>query len=311
MKKHYSYIVAGILILVALILVLNKKDASLKITSADLRTGNPALITGLSITNLSGTIELKKENKTWMANDIHEVRPGLIMQALSVFNHIEILGVAAKELQDSLFTSQKFFGTTIRFIKYNKATEYKIINYEGVNYLKTEKSKIIYRVAIKNQQDINIEKLFPVKISVWMNNMILDLPSENIKSISVNYPDQKKSFTLERTVTGFKLYNAEMNVYKKDINEEFVRTYFSFFTDIESLPQKNKNMKEGNMIFSFAITTTGNKQIELKGYELQDKNTGIPDLNMCLLKSVSGNSYFVYYTDIDPILAEYDNFIKN
>ena len=252
MKKHYSYIVAGMLILVALFLVLNKKDASLKITSADLRTGNPAQITGLSITNLSGTIELKKENKTWMANDIHEVRPDLIMQSLSVFNHIEILGLAAKELQDSLFTSQKFFGTTIRFMKYNKASEYKIINYQGVNYLKTAKSKKIYRVALKNQQGINIEKLFPVKISVWMNNMILDLPSENIKRISVNYPDPEKSFTLEKTSTGFKLYNADMILYKNHLNEEFARTYLSFFTDIESLPQKNKNLKEGNMIFSFS-----------------------------------------------------------
>ena len=312
MKIKFWYIVAAILIVSAVLIILLQNDSSVNISSSDIKIEHPEKIKGISITKISGTLEIDHINYKWFSKNKQELNHKLIINTLSVFNDVEILGMAGSDIKDSLFKYEKYFGTTLRIIYENKETEYKLVNVAGNNYLKISGSDKVYRIIYKNARDLNFEELFQTNITYWSENILLDISPASIKQIMMIYPeDETLSFILQTDNNKFSLYNYRNEPLTDNLDSEFILSYLTFFSDIKSIRISDSNLEEGPQFFSLLLIEHSGQRIHMNGYKLINKETGVTDPDVFRIQDNTGRYYNMYYADFDPILAELNNFIKN
>lgn len=266
----------------------------------------------ISISEGGNVCELIKTEERWMVNTSTEAKTPLINYMLSKLKLLKMDYPPSRAEMEYLKDTLSKYGRTIE-LSQNGKTIYRLyfLEYRGRNIALNRKQEPYY-VTIPGNKLMSLQKLIPVQPEDWKKNILIDIPKENIVSLSLTYPNnQGKSFTIEQNgSSSYKLLDEHHEIISNTESIE-IQDYLMFYKGIAYLLyDKTSHSIFKAPYFQLCITMKDSTKITCEGYELNIRNSQKTDENYCGIITNREDTVIVKYTDIDPLLVEKDYFLK-
>ena len=299
-------------VLVLLAILFRQQNSTFSKNDKVLSFANSITADRIEISTTGNNFQLIKKEDTWYTNDENTANSKMIKQLFRALENIQIQSSVLKENNKKYLSNFEETGTSLKvYSNKNLLYELKFSNYLSKNYVLT-KAKNLYYISIKGFGGKLLSEFAKTNISDWYNKVLINLNSNEITSILVEYP--------VNTQIGFKLNNKNQNTIllnrqnkiEERANSESIDDYLHFFSGIRysNIDTTQQIPNPNNQLFRLNINTNIAKTIHIVGFEMVDKKTLQPD--MVEFVGIINNSLLVKlsYSDFDPILVELDYFLK-
>ena len=290
---------------------------------------DPQIVTAIELSTDSNSLILKKLGMEWMVceakakakAEIEEkvkANAGRIQDLLLLTQKIEILSPVSLSMKDQI-GQQLDKGTSVRFYRNHKVIlSVNLCRIEGRTYARTVKSGNIFSIAVKGYPEVDLMKVYNPLPALWKSRTFLDLAPQEIKSVTVRYPDNPNNgFCIQQSEKGilFLLGNSAYDTLKY-ADKNALNDYLNNFNSIEEVPETNEtpgtdlSLQKHTALFTLDIKTFSGIAFKLTGYPKQESTSG--NVNPDLFYGIdTGNALVLLrYTDFDPILVTREYFRK-
>lgn len=265
-------------------------------------------------------VVLSREKGHWMVNGIYHANDVLVKRLLRLSRNLDVKLIVAEDDMDAYIADLKNEGIELVFYSgKNKLNTYWIGGFDSVkNATLMMKSDLLPVFVSVPGLSSDLEKFVQPDAIFWRDKRIFDFKQTEIREINfIDYTTIEKSFLIEITNTGFKLYNKNKEQIKFEPAK--ISRYLSYFTNIrfESLVE-NFSQKQVDSIINqspmieLEVVYTDNRAMNLKLLQKsEDNNNSLADLNMVYgLLNNEKPLVLISYFAIDPLLKDIDYFKK-
>ncbi len=264
----------------------------------------PELIHTVTLEYPSGeTVKLKRENSTWILNDRYLARMDAVDLLLKTMSQVRLKFIPARAALEMINNDIEDFGVKVTVADRNKRilASYRVggvTNDELGTYLHLEGEDHPVVVHIPHWEG-SLRPRFVMSIEDWRDRTILDVNSQNVLKLSVEYPKQKSSSFIIRnnqppTVEPFYNFTETLSPQNPGIIKVFLDNLGTISGEafINSHPDK-ETLKLQIPFAEIRVDYVGNKSKVVKVYPIPIE-----------LSSGQIERYWVYTSDDDFILAQ-------
>jgi hypothetical protein len=205
-------------------------------------------------------IELTKPASTWMVNGKYPARVELTQNIFNVLNKIRILCPVAFAAHDNVIKQMMSYNVKVEVYTGNDKSAVKTYyiggptpDQQGTYILYEEDGKIAERPYIAYIPGYRgyLTPNFNTDLETWRSKVLFDYNTDDIKAISIEYPDdEKNSFTINRIAgDSFELKPINDRFLKPDAyQQKYIRQYVSFFSPVSVESFDNDYSKKDSMM---------------------------------------------------------------
>jgi len=209
-----------------------RKDTSLRKNETRFRLRNPETVSEIQITSASDTVVLLRSDNTW---EIAQERANSVRinDLLILASQIDAVAPEPLNMKDSLIKEMKK-GLEIQYKVHRKSIlSYTLCRIDKQIYARLKNSKNTYRIAVKGYPNVDLLKVFNPLPEHWKSNTFIDLDPENIKSVTLRYPDHPaEGFHIIRSNEKVMLFlDTECEDTIVNVNSDLLFEYL-FFSEI-------------------------------------------------------------------------------
>ena len=237
MKNIKLYLILFILIIIAGIYFFSNSKGSLNLRNTSFAIESPEDITKIRISTLDDKLILEKEFDHWKVNNKYRTPDRSIENFMMTINRIDVLAPVSKVEKEQVVSILKADGVLVEVFKKNRTLKKYYVSKPEMNnsktYMMMYKSSEPFVVRIPSFKGL-VADLFVIDENFWRDKTIFDYQPQNIKTISVEYPENmSKSFRVINYNDGtFAIQSQSNNTYVKDFNVDKVARYFTYFQRI-------------------------------------------------------------------------------
>lgn len=237
MKNLKLYIVLAVLIIVAGIFYFSNNKGTLNLRVADFSVDQYKDITKIEIISPQEKLRLELINNQWKVNNKYWATQKYVENLLLALNRLTILSPVSKAEKEQVANILRADGLLVKVYKNRRTIKEFYVSKPSMNkkktYMMMEKSSEPFIVNIPAFRGL-LAELFITDENNWRNKTIFDYEPQNIQSIKVEYPqEKKKSFQVINYNDGtFAIQNLAKKKFIKDFNVEKVARYFTYYQHI-------------------------------------------------------------------------------
>jgi hypothetical protein len=319
LKIIYTLAFAGLIALAAVLLITSRKS-TIRPRNMNFALTEPSLVDKIILSYKTYQLVLEKEGSRWRLNGEYPARTETVNLFLQAMTRIEVLSPASRSILDTLTSRIDERGNRLKLFRGNKVVLSVAVYYEKESipgtYMMDERFRKPFRVGLTGFDGDNIAGLFTPEISRWKDNLLLDYRPEDIAEVRMEYPfTPEKSFIITANpgqaprlgpVTGSSAPGLA--------DPQEITDYLSWFSMIRYSVPENPVSDPAGLNEPFAILTLTDKSqqvFRMKAYRIRDNGGSDFDINR-YLAWVAGDSLpvVVKYSDTDPIMRSYGDFLK-
>lgn len=325
MKIKWTGILFIVIVVVAAIYMLTSTNGTLSKRSSDFSIENTDEITSIFIYDGKQELLLEKGDLTWTVNKKYQVKDWNIRNFLTALNRLNVLAPVSKKENDQVRMLLHEDGILVKIFKGKRVIKSYYVSKPEMNKAKTymlmKKSKQAYVVGIPMFNGL-VSDLYLADETYWRDKVIFNYKPQDIKEISLEYQDIKKSFVASNYNDGsFELSSMDKSL--TDFNVEQLAKYFTYFQNInfESVLVNQSqdyvdSVLSSEPFVSVIVTDFNKKSKQLKLYRKPAENEldefgekARFDYNKAYgILNNSNEIILIPYYNIDPILKEIDYF---
>lgn len=313
-KSVWLFAVVIILLIVAAIFFLNDGNSSIKTKEKDFAILQPEKITSIKIKYDSLEVSLEKDGKSWKVNESFEAKRESIGLILTTLQRLEVLSPISKDYQDIAQKKLKNDPIEVTIGENNRVSKIFYVQYDSIilngTVMMLKGADRPFIVKIKGYPVKDLTKIFTVDSRFWRNNTF-NFYADEISRIELIYPGEpEKSFVIKQQNAKPAVSSLTNDLPEDKIDYEEVSDYLQFFTNIKfRYPQ---NTYELNLKFAdIRVITSEGETFNLQFYRKPLAGSEKYDLNLCYgLINNEKEPVEIFYTDIDPVLKELNDFTK-
>lgn len=237
MKNLKLYLILAILIIIAGIYYFSNTKGTLNLRVADFSVESYQEITKVELTAPEQNLKLELINNQWKVNNKYRATQKYVENLLLALNRLTILSPVSKAEKEQIASILKADGILVKVHKNRRIVKEFYVSKPAMNkektYMMMEKSSEPFIVNIPAFRGL-LAELFIADENYWRNRTIFDYEPQNILSIKVEYPQEKrKSFQVINYNDGtFAIQNLTEDKFMQDFDVEKVARYFTFFQRI-------------------------------------------------------------------------------
>jgi len=242
MQKTILYIVLlGLLGFGVYYFVFSNRDSGFSSDDASFTIRDTGIIGKIFITDNTGqSVLLERNDNGWTVNKQFKALPSpmnTLLQTLA--RQVAVYPVAANAHNTVV---KDMSGNAIKVELYKIGGEKLRVFYVGGqvhsddgSYMLMEGAETPYVVKIPGFTGY-LTPRYPIKLEDWRDRSVFDIPAANIKSVSVQYPDEPlNSFTIKQAADGKVAVDADPNVISHfQLNERRAKLYLTYFEKVYS-----------------------------------------------------------------------------
>ena len=289
------------LIIVADILLINCKPEN----SEAIRFNKKGAVSRVILTDNHTGITINRIGLDWYLND-EKVKSRRVESFLGVLSEIQIYCPAPNSKLSAYRDSLEHHGVKIQVIKkWHKNYNTTLVTVEGKNILQTTNDGNIYIVEARGFPELDLSPYYTFSTS-WLENYLFTQPSESIQSLSIEYPDTNKNFTLQRDSAN----NLQLILNTKTLNFNAVeaKLYLGFYEAVHYTTDDQIQSKTGAPYFKMMLDYT-DQNIYINAFQLKTE-TGI-DKSYFVAKINNEQWVKLRYLDFDALLVTPEYFQQN
>lgn len=216
-------------------------------------------------------IVLKRDGKNWRVNGDHLARKSAVSEMLRTFTKIKVRYVVNSAAKQNVIDGIEKAGVTVTLLDKNgkRVRKYDVgdstLDGEG-SYMIMDGSKTPYATEVKGVFGIIRPRLY-MRVPDWRDWTVFSHKNKDVKSISVNYPTQRKnSFVLEEDGNlNFKLKPFYPLTHKinKPLNQSIALSYVNLFQNLggEGITMNDRYRDSLNTTVPFAQIEVNDKKV--------------------------------------------------
>ncbi len=255
------------------------------------------------------TVEITKENASWVLNGNYEADPVAVDNLLYAFQNLEIIGASSRKSADSLGSRKIIIETSKKTKKYRY--------YHGPNtaILHHEGSSTVFRVRIKGSPGVDLQQVFSDNPGYWRKRLIINIDPGELREITVK-PGKSlgRGFSLVKDSTTFHLYDAEGNEIEwNKVDQEKILLYISYLEEIFYEAEIKEDsiinrISSSDPFYRFLIEKKNAESINAEVYPIYTEAEG-KDLFYGALKMQCRNRVLkINYAYLDVLFQDLDYF---
>lgn len=327
-SKIANYSIVIIIVLIAAIYYFSNSKGTFKLKSTEFAVNDQEEITKIKIQEGDKLLLIAYIDGEWKVNNKYKVKNWQINNLFTALNRIEILKPVSKTEKSQINTLLEQDGILVEILKNNRTIKKYYVSKPSMSksstYMKMYKSNNPFIVHIPLFKGL-VSELFVIDEDYWRDNTVFDYKPQNIKEITVEYPQQsKKSFGLINYQDGtFSVKRIDNNTFIEDFDVEKVVTYFTYFQSItfEKVlsamdDSKIDSISSSVPYFKIAVTDIKNIKNEIRVYrkppdQKYDEFGNIAEFDYNRAYAVLNNNHeiiLIQYYIFDSLLKEIDYF---
>ena len=315
MKKFFKIFLIIILAGLSVYYGYFRKNSTLWYSDTGFAIHHPLAITRIIIGNPDTYLTIIKIQNKWRVDSI-EARQELVDFLLKVSGQLEIVSPISLSLKDSILKRLKN-GTSIDFFSgRRKVSSIIFFKLNTEIYATHNGSKTPYRIDVKGYPEIDLTKIFNPNKELWMTNILFNFHPDDIQSVLLLCPDKPQlDLEIEKKSGGRYIITNDFSEYQgESADSVLLNAYLTFFSNIPYYPVKgDKSLIENKLkghFFSLILVGRNDTLTELKAYKKTDAKSGKDDPFEFYAISKKTGLIILKYSDLDPILAGEDYFLK-
>ncbi len=319
-RRTITVIAIAMLVLAALILLLADRKSTLGRGQADFALEDPSGIDRILIGNKEYQIVLDRNNGVWQLNGKYAARQETVKLFLQALGRLEMISPASKSVRDTITALLDDAGTRLTLYRGDRAVKTFILVYENRSipgtYMMDSRKRQPFRVGLTGFKGNDITGLFSVKEADWKDNVLFACRPEDIAGVGIEYPLQReRSFSISRDEKGMLRLAAAGKDTRPDVADQSALVdYFSYFGPVHySLPE-GYSYDTAWFREPFAIVRVTDRrqgEFRIRAYKIPADGGENYDMNN-FLAFINNDTLPVLlkYTDTDPIMKSYPDFLK-
>lgn len=316
MKRTVFLLVIILLTILAAYLVFFRGKSTLGSRGTQFALSHRNQVSEIIIEWGSDELRLYKSGDNWMIDDA-KVDKQRMLDLLLLNENIEIISPAPMSSIDSI-TNCLDSGKSIHFLSGSKTLlAYNLCTFNRQLFARKIGASKIFRIASRGFSEVDLSQLLSTEKSFWMGNVLISLPPADIRLVNIHYmPETIKDFALFSDGDKIAVKGSEEELNNSNINKAFVSDYLQFFSGISfEKPQNDKLLLDAIQqeipFFSLQIINALGEETKLAGFRIPGENTpGFNPYKFCAI-TVDGECILLNYSDFDPILVSFQDFLKN
>ncbi|MBN1158763.1 MAG: hypothetical protein JXA61_05235 [Bacteroidales bacterium] len=321
-RKHPVYIAFLIVVTIAVLILINRRDGLPGRQSSEFSSGNASLIDKVVISKAEETVILEREEHHWMLNGTAIARNDRVDFLLSCFERIEIVSPAAKSMKDRVAEHLKTEGKLVRLYVNGNLRKGFHVYYEpeGITgtYMMLEDSEDPFMVRLIGYAGNDIEVFFSLNHRSWQDNVLFEQGPDDIREVRLEYPETPEhSFRIRHNETnGVVLSELTAPIPPENTDLHEIQDYLFFFSNIRyEYPEDPfpDSLISGSPFADLTVITGTGREIHLKAYRwpVSDNASEAYDLNRFIgLINDDRDTVILEYADMDPVLRRIEDFQK-
>lgn len=321
MRRKILYTLAfAVLVAIAAVLMVSNRNSTLQKRNMNFTLVEPSLVDKIVIRNNTGRLVIEKAGDGWQLNAKYPATTQTVTQFLQAMGRIEILSPASKSMRDSLARRIDERGTSLKLYHRNRTLlSIGIVYAKGPipgTYMMDERFREPFRVGLTGYNGDNFAGLFSPVISRWKDNVLLDYRPEDIAIIRMEYPeDPGQSFVL--TVNrgqAPRLDPVSASVAPGNADLQEIADYLTGFSGIRYGVPDSSLYDATSLKEPFALLTLTDRTqhvFSMKAFRMTvPGKTGYDVRRYLVIQAGDSQPLMVNYSDTDPIMKSYRDFLK-
>jgi hypothetical protein len=318
-KRIVTYFVFFLLAATALFLMFKNRKGTLRSDEINFSLEKPWMVDKIEISKKGNIILLEKQQNKWTFNHDYPARNETVNLFLKALGRISIISPASNTILDTITTRLLSEGILLKIFHNGNIIKAFYIYYENKNipgtYIMDSRMLKPYMVSLIGYSGTNIEKLFSLNPAVWRDKVLFDLKPAEIYSIELIYPLQPdESFkVINQKGKDPLLFSLKSDIPESNASIEDMRDYLSYFISVH-YADNDYEIDRNKFSAPFAwlkIISTQQRKFEMKAYRKPMPGGKSYDMNYYYILSEDDTiPLLVKYTETDPIMKTYSDFIK-
>ncbi|MBN1414365.1 MAG: hypothetical protein JW973_04640 [Bacteroidales bacterium] len=318
--RNVCYIAIIVLLALTAILLVTSRNRFVHRKQTDFALKDPSLVDKIEISNGNRHIWLEKDKDEWRLNGNYYADIKSVTIFLQTMGRIEVRSPASKSVRDSVVRRLEKQGIRLMLYHGNKIMKSILIGYENESipgtYIMDERTRKPYLTGLTGYEGDNFEHLFDPGKSRWMSNILFDYSPADIALVQVEYPQHpERSFRIVHYPDqNPQLLRPDEAKSTDSVNILEINDYMSYFSAVPYTLPESHDYNPDQFVPPFAILTIiDNEQhiFSMKSYRLPSHDGTKYDINR-YFAFIAADSLpvIVKYSDTDPIMKSYGDFIK-
>ncbi len=325
-------LIAGVLLLVALIIYLQQSKGTIKPELKDFAIEDTASISKIFMVNkLNEQVTLEKKEGLWYVNDKYLVRKDAIDLILKTFKRISVKAPVPKAAFNTIV--KNLAASNVKIEVYTDASNPEKVFYVGGptqdyygTYMMLENSSTPFIMHIPGFAGYLSSRFF-LDENEWRDQTICRYRYNQIRSVDVkNFKNPGQSFkAVNLGDNKFELYQTNSNTKANAFDTLFVKQYLAQYKKLsferfatEVTPEKRDSIIASEPIYTLKLTDTNDKTVEVSAFlrpSASDNEANLEEYPYDLERmygQINGDSTLVIiqYFTFDPLFLGVDVFLR-
>jgi hypothetical protein len=322
MKYKYYILITIVLLIVATVLFLKDKPGTLKVDTHVFAVTDTVAITDITFKEGKNELVLHRSGREWMVNRNFHARPKAIKGLLNLLMNMEIDSPVPVSMKKDIHRSfeHKNISVTIEssagIMKSYEITENDSLKVGSFVRLAGEEDSYLVRVVGYNGR---ISALFPFNPQFWRDKTIFSYRPADIVSLEVRYPGKPKASFAYHFLGPNRLEIKSLTENKSvNIPKDLARMYLLNYSSVNYERQVNSRAKEimdslqhQKPYCEIRVKNVINQEYMVRTYQIPVHGAS-GKFDIYKMYAVPQNDtvpLMVKFSDFDPIMKEYNDFV--
>lgn len=319
------YILFFLLLISAVLLVFKDKSGTISKKEKNFNIRVKDRITKVLVKYDSTELIIDKESGIWKVNHTFPAKEEAVTLLSNSLMRLEILSPVPRNYRVLAAQKLRNYSKKVDVYAEKRLLKSFYVRYDSgtlnATMMMMADAKTPYIVKLKGYDIKNISKIFSTDVRFWRNNTLFNYTPEELKSVVISYAETpSSSFAVCRLPDSrWQLISLSTN---KDVSNvadmRSIHDYMFFFSNVKfsypAHPVAPETLNEKKFA-DITISDTDERRLRISLFRKPliagGRNTSQYDLNTCYgTINDEVEPVEIRYFDIDPVLAELDDFLK-
>lgn len=325
-KKFWLYILFFTLLVIAVIVLFNKKSGTFTGDENQFAVSDTGRINIIEIRSPDNLVILERLKDRWTVNGQYSAGNKKITGLLMLISRLQVSAPVPGSIRSEIAEKLEKEGKRLMIARDRKSPQVIFMYYDTVytntTFMMLEHSGQPFRVEVPGYPERNMAGHFVDEVNYWRDNSIFRHREDEIFSVSLyNGLQPEKSFHLVNDISaGYKLYTYSDSVIVPDIIAGQAAQYLSYFSSVsfERLISDDEKMTQAGLIKDdpaniIILKDSRGNVIRVKTfpwYVSRENYQPVVDLNRLIAVINDTDVAVVKYVEIDPVVKDIGYFLE-
>lgn len=324
-KKNILYVLPALLLMViAAYLYYQRTTSTLSFKESQLFEFDTSKVDHINLFFGDRTIQLEKTRHGWKVNEMYNLDRQKLIALYEAHHRLSFKSPASEQMNQRLSEIAAKDKIRVRIQGAGKTREF-IMVYDSLGqtgtYVTIPGRDSHFQVFLPGYPRDNLTYLYPESIEFWRDKTLLTLKSDEISTVSVNYPERPNASFRLSLQNGAATVSNLQNQMALDVNDvKNVNQYLAYFASVrfESTPDTLRDEEVADIensqpeaVFIIKKTDGNTIQMEVFNKMLSGQESKLDPNRVYVKHSDFENLMIVTFIEIAPLLKDFDYFRQN